>query len=327
MSFFSDSLSRPVFNFLDDALNTSVVFGYDKIGFNVRKQLWDPKDTSHSLAGKVIVITGASSGIGRATAQILAGLGAKIIAVVRDESKIKKVFSEMKATIPNADLNYEVADLSLISEIKNVANSILTKFPTIDVLINNAGVLVDKKTITSEGIELTFATNTLAYYLFSKILSPALIRAKFPRIINVTSGGMYLSKLDVEDPQFLRKEFDGVMAYAQTKRQETVITKYFSKILSKQGVFVACMHPGWADTPAVQVSLPLFHKITNLVLRTPEEGADTIIYLSVYPHFPKEESGNLWFDRKIRTYHRFDFTSVTEEDEEIFIHKIEDLTK
>jgi dehydrogenase/reductase SDR family protein 12 len=136
----------------------------------------------------------------------------------------------------------------------------------------------------------------------TSLLIPLLTVSAPSRIVNVSSGGMYTQKLDVGDLQFERKPFNGVTAYAQAKRAQVVLTELWAKKLAGLGVTANAMHPGWADTPGVQTSLPTFHRLTKGSLRTPEQGADTIIWLAAAKSVAGE-TGKFWFDRRERGTH------------------------
>ncbi|MBF0350423.1 MAG: SDR family NAD(P)-dependent oxidoreductase [SAR324 cluster bacterium] len=299
---------------MDDVLNKTVIFGYDRVGYSVRKKLWNDADTQVSMKGKTVLVTGANSGLGKATSLHLAKLGARLYLICRNAESGKKAQHEIMNASDHSNIFLEIVDMSEPSQIREFAEQFRFKEPHLDILINNAGVLLNQREENSEGLEKTFATNTLGYFLMTNLLLPQLLQAKEARIINVSSGGMYATPLQLDDPQYQNRPYNGVMAYAESKRAEVILTELWAERLKDRNVIVSAMHPGWADTKGVQNSLPTFRKITKWVLRTSEQGADTIIWLAVAPHLTAQESGKFWFDRKARSIHRSDKTHHTPAD-------------
>lgn len=295
---------RSVREFLDDFLNQTILFGYDRIGFSVRKKLWDPCETESSMEGKVCLITGANSGLGRAAAFHIAKLGATVYLICRNPESGEATLRDIVGTTENQKIFLEVVDTSEPQWIQAFAQRFRLIETRLDILINNAGVLLNHREENSMGIEKTFATNTLGYFLMTHGMLPLLLQSKAARIINVSSGGMYGAKLQIEDPEFKKRVYNGVKAYAESKRAEVILSELWAHFLRSQNIFVSAMHPGWVDTKGIKTSLPMFHKMTKQILRTPEEGADTIIWLATSPQLQKDLSGLFWFDRKPRDTHR-----------------------
>ena len=171
-------------------------------------------------------------------------------------------------------------------------------------LVNNAGVLLNQRTMTAEGNETALATNLLAPYLLTRMLLPRLRESAPSRIINVSSGGMYATGLALDDLQYEKTSYDGSRAYARTKRALVTLTEMWAEQLQSSGVVVHAMHPGWADTPGVAGSLPAFHTIIRRFLRTAGEGADTITWLAAAEEAAKV-TGLFWLDREPHTTHVF----------------------
>ncbi|MFM8356060.1 MAG: SDR family NAD(P)-dependent oxidoreductase, partial [Gammaproteobacteria bacterium] len=179
-----------------------------------------------------------------------------------------------------------------------------------DVLINNAGALFNPRQVTDEGLEQSFALLLLAPYLLTERLRPLLARpaseeppaGAATRVINVLSGGMYTQRIDVEDLQSARGPYSGAVAYARAKRGLMILTEEWARQWRDDGIVVNAMHPGWADTPGVETALPGFRRLTRPLLRTPEEGADTAVWLAAAPE-AAEVSGALWLDRERHPAH------------------------
>ena len=227
-----------------------------------------------------------------------------MILVGRDRDKAEAARREIVATTGNDNVAVALADLSLLKDVRKLARRLLDTEPQIHVLVNNAGVLLNERTTTTEGNETTLATNLLAPYLLTQLLLPRLRASAPSRIINVSSGGMYTAGLALDDLQYEKGAYNGSRAYARTKRALVTLTETWAAQLENSGVVANSMHPGWADTPGVASSLPGFHAITRRLLRTAEQGADTITWLAAAPEAAKV-SGAFWLDREPHTTHVF----------------------
>ena len=303
---------------LDTLLDTTLL-GYTKLGPKLR-HLTDPMPR---LDGRRAVVTGATSGLGRATAKALFDLGADVILVARDEEKARRVAAALRGDT-SRHVAIEIADLSKVREVEGLAARLLARPGGLHLLVNAAGVLLPERTFTDEGLETTFATNLLATFLLTERLLPKLVasaRADLPearcRIVNVSSGGMYTARLHPEDPMLSQKRFDGARFYAHTKRAQVVLTERWAERTRDDGVAVHAMHPGWADTEGVRRSLPRFHKLTKPLLRSPEQGADTIVWLCAAAE-PGRTTGVFWHDRQPRPTHRVARTRESREERETF---------
>ena len=287
---------------LQDCLIVPGLLGFTSLGYHWHKRSWKPMAVS--LRGRTVVVTGATSGLGKAAASQLAELGARVILVGRNPDKAEDTRREIVAATGNDNVAVALADLSLLADVRKLAQRLLEAEPRIHVLVNNAGVLLNQRTTTAEGNETTLATNLLAPYLLTQMLLPRLRESAPSRIINVSSGGMYATGLALDDLQYEKSTYDGSRAYARTKRALVVLTEIWAEQLKDSGVVVHAMHPGWADTPGVAGSLPGFHTITRRLLRTAEQGADTVTWLAAAPEAAKV-SGVFWLDREPHTTHVF----------------------
>jgi dehydrogenase/reductase SDR family member 12 len=298
---------RSLLTDLQDRLIVPGLVGFTNVGYRWHKRNWKP--LAVSLRERTVVVTGATSGLGRAAASQLADLGARVILVGRDPDKAEATRREIVATTGNDNVAVALADLSLLADVRKLAKRLL-KEPCIHVLVNNAGVLLNQRTTTAEGNETTLATNLLAPYLLTQMLLPRLRESAPSRIISVSSGGMYATGLALDDLQYAKSAYDGSRAYARTKRALVVLTEIWAGQLKDSGVVVHAMHPGWADTPGVAGSLPAFHTITRRLLRTAEQGADTVTWLAAAPEAAKV-SGVFWLDREPHTTHVFPGTDTS----------------
>ena len=288
-------------SFLDQVLDASVLLSFDRTGFRRHAKAFVPTDLSVDLRGKVVLVTGANSGLGFATSRRLAALGAKVFMLCRDGLRGARAVAAVRAELPDADVHLARLDLSLLADVQRFA---ATFEGPIDVLVNNAGVLPDRRQQTPEGHELTFATNVLGPFALTRLLAPKL-RARGGRVVTVSSAGMYTQLLNLPVLQGTEGPFDGLVAYAQTKRAEVTLNELWAA--KEPGVMFAAMHPGWADTPSVRSSLPKFYRWMRPLLRSAEEGADTMVWLAACPRIA-QISGLFWFDRTIaatQLYSRF----------------------
>lgn len=290
---------------VDPLLDASIVFSFDRTGYRRHARAHDPRDLDADLAGRVCLVTGANSGIGRAIATGLASRGAEVWLLCRNQARGRKALQGIREQTGNDDLHLEIVDLASLKSVTAFAE----RFPRekVDVLVHNAGVLPDERVETARGLELTLATNVVGPFLLTRLLEPKLQAARDARVIFVSSGGMYSTRLSLEDLDWTRRKFDGVAAYAQTKRMQVVLAEQLARRWRRKGITAHAMHPGWADTPAVRSSLPRFYRVMRHILRTPDEGADTALWLAVAPA-SKIGSGHFWFDRKPRSPHLLPWT-------------------
>ena len=299
----------------DTVMDRTVAPGYSRLGYDVRRRLWDPRDLDVSLEGRTVLVTGATAGLGLAAAEGFARLGATLRLLARSEERGEKARAEIAEKTGNDDVRVDLCDVSSLESVRDFADRFRAREPHLHVLVNNAGVLLSERTQSVDGIEMTFATNVLGPFLLTNLLIPLLRESAPSRIINVSSGGMYTERLDPDDLQSERIDYDGPRVYARTKRAQVVLTELWAQRLEGTGVVVHCMHPGWADTPGVRTSLPRFHRVTGPILRTAEQGADTIVWLGTAAE-PARSTGGFWHDRRRRPTHRLPKTRETPQDRE-----------
>jgi NAD(P)-dependent dehydrogenase (short-subunit alcohol dehydrogenase family) len=299
---------------LDALIDATVVLSYGNTGYRFRQaKLWHDADLAVDLTGKVCAITGANSGIGLAAARQLARRGATVYLLVRNLERGAAAQARICEEAGHSRVYVEAIDLSSLTTVRACADRVKTQTQRLDILINNAGDAFERRQLSMDGIELTFATNVLGPFVLTNALIPLLQNSAPAHIINVSSGGMYLAKLDLNDLQYERRKYDQLLAYAQAKRALMMLTELWADQLKSAGVTVNCMHPGWVDTPLLQTGMPAFRQSLRSILRTPDEGADTIVWLAAAPQVAAI-TGRFWFDRRERAAHRIFLTKSSRED-------------
>jgi NAD(P)-dependent dehydrogenase (short-subunit alcohol dehydrogenase family) len=278
-------------------LDGSILFSFDRSGFRRHQRHFHPGDLDGPVAGKVCVVTGANSGLGFEVCRGLAARGALVHMLCRDAKRGDEARQTIAAEHRGAQVHVHVVDVSSPNSIRRFAREFGPR--QVHVLLHNAGLLPLERQLTDEGLELTVATHLVGPFLLTHLLRPRLTGA---RVIFVSSGGMYPRRLDVKAMMSNVGDYDGVAAYAMTKRGQVVLSELLASDLGELGATVNAMHPGWAATPGVQRSLPQFWKRMRHRLRTPEEGADTALWLAVAEQVTGE-TGKFWFDRRpVRTH-------------------------
>ncbi|WP_446222280.1 SDR family NAD(P)-dependent oxidoreductase [Nocardia sp. IBHARD005] len=284
---------------LDATLDRTVVLGYSRIGFRVRSRAWPPFPPQ-ALKGRTALVTGANSGIGKAIAAGLAGLGASVTLAVRNTSRGDVAAAEITVAVPDAALQVERCDVADLVDVREFAARFLGKTDRLDMLVHNAGVMPTSRTESTQGHELCLATHVLGPLLLTELLSPALARAAAAQVILMSSGGMYAQALHPNNLEYRTGDYHGATAYARSKRMQVALTPALADHYAGEGISVHSMHPGWVDTSGVATSLPKFHALARPLLRSPADGADTAIWLAATDGLP---SGRFWHDRRIRPEH------------------------
>jgi NAD(P)-dependent dehydrogenase (short-subunit alcohol dehydrogenase family) len=285
---------------VDTLMDRTVAPGFTKLGPAVRSRLpgWPDDPPPGALVGRTVAVTGATSGLGLATAEGFARLGAAVRLVVRDVEKGAQVKRRLEAAVPGAELVVDRCDVSDLEDVRRFADGFDVE--RLDVLVHNAGSMPATRTESPQGHELTMALHVLGPILMTELLRPALT-GHDARAIFVTSGGMYGQRLRADDPEYLRGDYSATTAYARSKRAQVELLPVLASRWTATGMGVHATHPGWADTPGVVDSLPRFHKLTGPLLRDAEGGADTTVWLAATT--PQPRSGHLWHDRRSRPTH------------------------
>lgn len=289
---------------------------FSAIGYRARALRWS--EARWNFAGQTWVVTGATGGIGRSIAESAAAAGATVFVLGRNEAKLAQVVAASAAPAASAAAGRIVpvaVDLARVADTRRAAAAIAAQLAaqgrTVDVLVNNVGVLLDDLGTTAEGFETSYATNLLNHWVLTEALLDRAALGPSAAVIEMSSGGMYnapltLPYMNVQDPAL----YNGVYAYGVHKRALAELVRYWHSRHASSGRRFYVMHPGWADTEGVRTSLPRFRKILKSVLRNDAQGADTALWLAA----TRPDSANaseFWFDRAARAQHVFAHTPQT----------------
>jgi NAD(P)-dependent dehydrogenase (short-subunit alcohol dehydrogenase family) len=300
---------------VDGLLELTVVGSFSRIGPAVRRRLdgWTPPP-ARALDGRTALVTGPTSGLGRATAEALAELGGRVVLVGRDRAKLADVRDALVARHGEDRFPIVVADLGSLADVQRAVETVRTAQPRLDVLVDNAGAIFPERGLGPDGIERTLALMVVAPFALTNGLLPLLERSN-GRVIAVTSGGQYTQPLDLDDLQLAHRPWSGPRAYARAKRAQVALVREWARRTAGGPVSFSAMHPGWADTPGLEASLPGFRRLMGPLLRTPAEGIDTIVWLAAHPDAAGPgPSGRLFLDRRARPFDRAPQTRLSAAD-------------
>jgi NAD(P)-dependent dehydrogenase (short-subunit alcohol dehydrogenase family) len=306
----SSAARRLLAQAVDSFAEATVAPSFSRVGIALRRRLeaWDELPT---MAGRVVVVTGATSGIGLAAATALAALGATVHLVGRDANRARQARAAVEAAGPGP-VRVDLVDMADPGAVAAFATRLSERYEHLDALIHNAGALTRPYQVTPAGVEVTVATHVLGPYVLTAKLAPLLRRNPGAIIVTVSSGGMYTQRFDLDSLEMGPTDYDGVMAYARAKRAQVVLARAWAHRLASAGVASFAMHPGWVDTPGLQSGLPRFRALWRPLLRTPAEGADTVVWLAASG--PAAEASSLgvptatsgfFHDRRSRSDHHF----------------------
>jgi NAD(P)-dependent dehydrogenase (short-subunit alcohol dehydrogenase family) len=248
--------------------------------------------------GKVALVTGGTSGIGKATAMALAAMGADVVVVGRDRERGERAAEEIRAQT-GGRVDLALADLSSQAEVRNLAEEFKRRYDRLDVLVNNAGLVQSTRTETVDGLESTFAINHLAPFLLTNLLLDVLKKSAPSRVVTVSSEAERWGNIDFDDLQS-KKKYRGFPVYGMTKLANIMFTYELAERLEGTGVTATCMHPGAVNTrfgTSNRGPMTLLFRLFKPFMRTPDQGADTVIWLASSPE-AEGLSGRYYADRK-----------------------------
>ena len=312
----------PFARVLDGLLEATIAGSFSRAGFLARRatQSWPGPPR---LDGKVVLVTGASSGIGEAAATALGSLGAEVWVLGRSSKRTARVAEAIRRA--GGDAEHAILDMADGAAVEAFAARLRAARPRLHGLVHNAGALLSDHALSPEGVELTVATHVLGPFRLTWHLAPLLWRAAHAAVVTVSSGGMYSERFDLADLEMGPDRYDGVRAYARAKRAQVVLAHEWARRWARKGVASYSVHPGWVDTPGLAVGLPSFTHLGPL-LRRPEEGADTAVWLAAggarlaggpgrgTPANTGEDG--FWHDRRRRREHYLPWTRSSRSSEE-----------
>lgn len=238
-----------------------------------------------AMAGKICMVTGANSGIGYETALGLAGMGADVVMVCRDETRGRASQESLKTSSGNASISLMLADLSSQEQVRRLAKDFMDKYGRLNVLVNNAGNVFGKRELTVDGIERTLAVNVLAYFMLANLLVPALKKGAPSRIVNVASRAADMGHMDFNDLQS-EKNYSQSRAYSQSKLADIMISYELARRLKGGKITSNCLHPGLVSSNFGSSASGAYRALIRagkFLMITPEQGAKTSIYLASSP--------------------------------------------
>ena len=309
------TLPAKVSRAVDAVIEAPVVTSFTKVGYDLRKRLFDWTPLSaYDLTGKVVLLTGATSGLGKAAAIDLARLGATMVLVGRTETRNEEAVAEIVELTGNESIDQIPADMGHYDEVRDLAGAVLERHRRLDVLIHNAGALSAERRLAPDGTEATVASQVVGPFLLTALLLDRLTDSAPSRVLTMSSGGMYAAGLTVSRLQMGPDDYSGSEQYARAKRAQVVLNELWAERFGHLGIHFHALHPGWADTPGVDASLPTFSKVFGPLLRTPEEGADTLVWLAA-DDAALASNGGFWLDRKRRSIHKLPTTRRADTEE------------
>ncbi|MHB1445715.1 MAG: SDR family NAD(P)-dependent oxidoreductase [Acidimicrobiales bacterium] len=281
---------------IDAALEIPIVPGSTNLGYRIRRNLWAWSDPAQgSMDGTWALVTGGTTGIGRAGALGLARAGAGVVITGRDAKRAEAAARELSDETGSEVIGLG-ADLSHLDQAAVLAKEVIARLDHVDVVVHNAGAMFGEYE-AHDGIERTQVLHVLSPFLLTRRLSPLIPNSTRSRIVFMSSGGMYSQRLEVAKLQAGPSGYRGPIAYARAKRAQVALAHRFSERLPGRGVHA--MQPGWVDTPGLHESLPRFERALRPLLRRPEEGADTLIWLCTAAA-AGTTTGLFWLDRRPR---------------------------
>ncbi len=299
---------------VDDLLEITVIGSFSRIGYAVRRRLFGwPHRRPGSLAGRTILLTGVTSGLGREAVGELAQLGARVILAGRDETKLQRVHDDLVRAHGEDRFPMVVVDMASLASVRDAVELILATEHRLDAVIDNAGAIFPTRHVSDDGIEATLATMVVGPFALIAGLLPLLTSTPGARVISVTSGGQYAQRLHLDDLQWTSERWDGTRAYARAKRAQVTLVREWARRIAPRDIAFVAMHPGWADTPGIAAALPGFHRVMRPILRTAAQGIDTMVWLTAGAH-ATALSGRLVLDRRPRPFDRIPSTRVPRED-------------
>ncbi len=296
----------------DAVIEAPVVTSFTRFGYEARRRFagWTSLD-DYDISGRVIVITGATSGLGYAAAEQFAQCNATLVLIGRTDARNERAVAELTAATGNSSITQVAADMGDLDQVRHLAERVLTDHDRLDVLIHNAGVLDPERCVAPDGTEATVASQVVGPFLLTSLLLDRLAESAPSRVLTMSSGGMYATGLTVSQLEMSPEDYNGTEQYARAKRAQVTLNEMWAERYGDRGITFHALHPGWADTPGVDAGLPTFAKVMGPFLRTPAQGADTLVWLAA-DGTALESNGRFWLDRRQRSIHKLPTTKRTD---------------
>ncbi|MCP3856374.1 MAG: SDR family NAD(P)-dependent oxidoreductase [Actinomycetia bacterium] len=297
---------------LDAVIEAPIVTSFTRLGYDARRRIdrWSALD-SYDMTGKVVLLTGATSGLGHAAAVRLARWGATLVLVGRVAERNQTIVDQLTEATGNHSISHVAADMGNYGQVRALAASVLADHEHLDVLIHNAGSLSAQRHDAPDGTEATVASQVVGPFLLTSLLLDRLAESAPSRVLTMSSGGMYSAGLNVDQLQMATEDYKGSEQYARAKRAQVALNEMWAEQFGERGIHFHALHPGWADTPGVEAALPTFRKIMGPLLRTADQGADTLLWLAGDDQAVRS-NGKFWLDRRIRNTHKLPRTRASD---------------
>jgi dehydrogenase/reductase SDR family protein 12 len=303
----------------DALLEATVLLSWSNLGFRARQAMWGWGNAlpAGSMEGRNAVVTGGTNGLGKAAATELVRAGARVCLVGRDPSRARLAVEEVLRaaqraldTCSSAGLPAtcgtawaESADMAFMSDVRALADRLLERMGRLDALVHAAGGIVHHYELVDGAVERTVATNVTGPHLLTALLEPLLAAGAPSNVVWVSSGGAYLQPLSVDLLRATPLPYRGTVAYARAKRAQIALARQWATRLEGQRTACTAMHPGWAATDGLSRGLPRFTKLFSPLLRTTQEGSDTLSWLAGGQAGPQPKVA-FWLDRLPRAEHK-----------------------
>jgi len=231
--------------------------------------------------------------------------------VGRTAERNEAVVGEISAATGNEHITQVPADMGDYPQVRELADRLLTDHDRLDVLAHNAGALTSDRREAPDGTEATVASQVVGPFLLTALLVDRLAKSSPSRVLTMSSGGMYTAGLTVTQLEMSESDYSGTDQYSRAKRAQVTLNEMWAERFGQRGIHFHALHPGWADTPGVDDALPTFAKVVGPLLRTPEQGADTLVWLAA-DDGPLDCNGRFWLDRRTRSLHKLPTTKRTD---------------
>jgi len=288
----------------------SLPLSFTRFGFARMRSASGPPIEQTGTRGRVALVTGANSGIGLAAAKGFAKAGFRTWLLCRDSRRGETARDAIVAEVLGADVEVAQVDLASMASIRDFGATFAGR--QVDVLVHNAGGIQKSFVTTSTGLETTFAASVVGPYLLTALLAP-LIANTAGRVIFVASAGAYLSRYSTSE-LLDSTRYDGLASYARAKRAQILLAEALAKRVPRAQIRFFSMHPGWVATRSLREGMRSFYWLTRPALRSPDEGADSILWLATSSQALNAPNGSFWFDRSVARKHMFTRTQESQGD-------------